>query len=71
MLKPLTVWIMANCGKFLKRQEYDATSPASWEACVQLRKQQLQSDMEKWTGSKLRKEYVKVVYCHPAHLTYM
>ena len=34
-------------------------------------KQQLQSDMEKWTGSKLGKEYIKAVYCHPAYLTYM
>ena len=35
------------------------------------KKQQLEPDMEKWTGSKLGKEYVKVVYCHPAYLTYM
>ena len=35
------------------------------------KKQQLKLDMEQWTGSKLGKEYVKAVYCHPAYLTYM
>ena len=38
---------------------------------MQAKKQQLEQDMEQWTGSKLGKEYVKTVYCHPAHLTYM
>ena len=38
---------------------------------MQVRKQQLELDMEQQTGSKLEKEYVKAVYCHPAHLTYM
>ena len=38
---------------------------------MQVKKQQLELDMEQLTGSKLRKEYVKAVYCHPAHLTYM
>ena len=38
---------------------------------MQVRKQQLELDMEQWTGSKLGKEYVKAVYCHPAYLTYM
>ena len=45
--------------------------PASWETCMQVRKQQLELDMEQQTGSKQEKEYVKVVYCHPAYLTYM
>ena len=36
---------------------------------MQIKKQQLEPDMEKWTGSKLRKEYIKAVYCHPAYLT--
>ena len=45
--------------------------PASWETCMQVKKQQLDLDMEQWTGSKLGKEYVKAVYCHPASLTYM
>ena len=45
--------------------------PASWETCVQIRKQQLELDMEQQTGSKSEKEYVKAVYCHPAYWTYM
>ena len=38
---------------------------------MQIKKQQLKPDMEQWTAAKLGKEYVKVVYCHPAYLTYM
>ena len=38
---------------------------------MQVKKQQLEPDMEQWTSSTLGKEYVKAVYCHPAHLTYM
>jgi len=38
---------------------------------MQVKKQQLELDMEEWTGSKLGKEYIKAVYCHPAYLTYM
>ena len=38
---------------------------------MQVKKQQLEPDMEQWTGSKLWKEYVQAVYCHPAYLTYM
>ena len=38
---------------------------------MQVKKQQLELDMKQQTGSKLEKEYVKVVYCHPAYLTYM
>ena len=71
MLKPLTVWITTNCGKFFKRWEYQTTWPASWEICMQVRKQQLELDMEQWTGSKLWKEYIKDVYCHPTYLTSM
>ena len=37
---------------------------------MQVKKQQLEQDMENWTGSKLGKEYVKAVYCHPAYLTF-
>ena len=47
------------------------TWPASWEICMQVKKQQLEPDKEQRTGSKLRKGYVKAVYCHPAYLTYM
>ena len=41
-----------NCGKFFKRWEYQTTWPASWETCMQVRKQQLELDMEQQTGSK-------------------
>ena len=61
MPKPLTVWITINCGKFFKRWEYQTTWPASWETCMQVRKQQLELDMEQQTGSKQE----------PAYLTYM
>ena len=71
MPKLLTVWITANCGKLLKRWKYQTTWPASWEICMQVRKQQLELDMEQQTGSKPGKEYIKAVYCHPAYLTYM
>ena len=69
--KPLTVWITTNCGKFLKRWEYQTTSPASWETCMQVKNQELELDMEQRTGSKLGKEYIKAVYCHPAYLNFM
>ena len=71
MSKPLTVWITINCGKFWKRWEYQTTWLASWETCMQVRKQQLELDMEQKTGSKWGNEYIKAVYCHPAYLTYM
>ena len=67
MPKPLST----NCGKFWKRWEYQTTWPASWEICKQVRKQQLELDMEQQTGSKSVKEYIKAVYCHPACLIYM
>ena len=69
--KPLTVWITTKCGKFGKRWEYQTTLPTSWEICMQVKKQQLEPEMEQRTGSKLGKEYIKAVYCHPAYLTYM
>ena len=48
-----------------------STWSASWEICMQVRKQQLELDMEQQTGSKEQKGYVKTVYCHLAYLTYM
>ena len=63
--------ITTNCGKFLKIWEYQTTLPASWETCMPLKKQQLEPDVEQWTGSKLGNEYVKSVYGHPACLNYM
>ena len=68
MLKPLCR--SQQTGKFFKRWEYQTTWPASWETCMQDKKQQLVLDMEQRTGSKLGKEYVKAVYSHPAYLTY-
>ena len=52
MLKPLTVWFTINCGKFWKRWECQTTWPASWETCIQVRKQQLELDMEQQINSK-------------------
>ena len=52
MPKPLTVWITINCEKFWKRWEYQTTWTASWETCMQVRKQQLELDMEQQTCSK-------------------
>ena len=43
--------------------------PASWEVSMQVKKQQLEPDMEQQTGSMLGKDYIKAVYCHPAYLT--
>ena len=52
MLKPLTVWIVANCGKFLKKCKYQTTLPVSWETSMWVKKQLLGHDMEQWIGSK-------------------
>ena len=60
----MTMWITTNCGKFLKRWDYQTTLPASWETCMQIKKQQLELDIEQRTGSKLGKEYDKAAYCH-------
>ena len=43
----------------------------TWDICMQVKSQQLEPEVEQWTGSKLGKGYVKAVYCHPAYLTYM
>ena len=52
MPKTLTVWITINCGKFLKRWEYQTIWLVFWEICVQVKKQQLELDMEQQAGSK-------------------
>ena len=46
------VWITINCGEFWKLWEYQTTWPASWETCMQVRKHELELDMEQQTGSK-------------------
>ena len=68
-----SLWLCGSqkTGKFWKRWEYQTTWPASWEICMQVKKEQLEPDMEQWTDSKLGKEYIKAVNCHPACLTYM
>ena len=50
--------------KNLQEMEYQTTLSASWEICMQVKKQQLELDMEQQTGSKLWKDYVKAVYWH-------
>ena len=57
--------------KILKEWESQITWPAPWEICMQVRKQQLELDMEQQTGSESGKEYIMALYCHPAYLTYM
>ena len=71
MPKSLTVWITTNHEKFFKRWEYQTTWPASWEICMQVKKQQLEMDMEQWISSKSGLGYIKAVSCHPAYLTYI
>ena len=50
--KALSVWITIDCGQFCKRWKYQNTWSASWETCMQVRKQQLELDLEQQTGSK-------------------
>ena len=69
--KLLTVWITINSGKFFKRWEYQTSLPAFWEICMQVKKQQLELDMEQQNASKSGKEFVKAAYCHSACLTYL
>ena len=66
------VWLEEWRGESIgEGREYQITLPASWEACILVKNQQLEPDMEQRTGSKLGKEYIKTVYCHPAYLAYM
>ena len=68
MPKHLTVWIRKNYGKYLKRCEYQTTLSVSWEISMQVKKQQLELDMEQRTGFKLGKENVKALFFHTAYL---
>ena len=71
MLTSLTVWITTNW-KILR--EIRIPNQLTWllKTCMQVKKkQQLEPNMEQWTVSKLGKNYVNVVYCHPTYLTYM
>ena len=66
----LTVWVTTNCWKFLS-WEYQTTLLVPWEICMQVKKQQLELDMEQLTSSKMEKEYIKAVHCHLTYLTSM
>ena len=66
MLKPLTMWITTNCGKFLKRWEYQKTLPVSWETCLQIQNLTWNNQLVQNSES-----YDKVVCYHPIYLTYM
>ena len=56
MPKPFNVWFTTNYGNFFQRWEYQTTWPASWEICMQVKKQQLELDVEQKTDSKSGKE---------------
>ena len=71
MPKPLTVWITTTNWKILKEMGIPDYLICLLINLYAAQKQQLELDMERWTGSKLGKECVKDVYCHPAYLTYM
>ena len=57
--------------KHFKEVLIHTTLPVSWETYIQVKKQELESDLEQRTGSELGKEYVKAVYCYPAYLSCM
>ena len=73
-LKPLTVWVATNCGKFLKRWKYQTTLPASWDICIQVKKQQLEPNMEQWTGSNWERSMssliivILLIYLHEDYI---
>ena len=71
MPKPLTVWITKNSGKFSKRWEYQTTFTCLLRNLYAGQEATVRTRMEQQTGSKLGKEYIKVIYCHPDYLTYM
>ena len=74
MPKPLTVWMTTPLWKILQEMgipDHLTCLLRNQGQDMQVKKQQLELDMEQQTGSKLGKEYVKAVYCHPAYLTYI
>ena len=66
LLKPLTAWITKKLWKILQEIGIPDHLTCSWEICMQVKKQQLQLDMEQQTGSKSGKEFVKAIYCYLA-----
>ena len=69
MLKPFTAWVTTDW-KILKKMGITDQLTCLWETNMQVKKQQLEPDLEQWTASKLGKKH-KAVHCHPAYLTYM
>ena len=69
--KAWTVWITTNCGKFFKRWDYQTDHVTCLLRNLYAGQEATEADMEQQTGSKLGKEYVKAMYCHPTYLTYM
>ena len=69
MIKLLTLWIITNYGKCLRRWKYQTILPVSWETYMLVKKQELRPWMEQLTGLGLRKEFDKAVYGHPVYLT--
>ena len=65
------MWIITNCGTFLKRQEYQTTLPASWETCMQVFLQLLEPVMEQWTGCSKRSTSRLYIVTLLIYLTYM
>ena len=71
MLKPLTVWIIKNCGKLLKRWKYQTIFTCLVGKLCAGQEASLEPCMEQLIGSRLRKEYNRAVCSHPVCLTYM
>ena len=69
-MKPLTVWIITNCGNLLNRWEYETILPVSWETCMWVKKYLLETCMEKLIDSRLKREYNRGVCSHSAWLTF-
>ena len=69
IIKLLTLWIITNYGKCLRRWKYQTILPVSWETYMLVKKQELKPWMEQLTGLGLRKEFNKAVYSHPVYLT--
>ena len=61
ILKPLTMWIKTNCGKFFKRWEYQSILLASREICMQIKKQQLELDIVPWTAGRSNQSILKEI----------
>ena len=71
MLKPLTVWVTTNYGKFLKRWEYLTTLPVSWEICMPSQEAIVRTGHGTMDWFKIGKGVQQGLYCHPVYLTYM